>query len=215
MEILQAELKWGDRLYPLTGKVRYIILHHAAGHGSVRAVHAYHRDVNGWSGIAYHLYIRRSGEVWAGRPLEMKGAHCLGYNGCSIGVCFEGDFEKEVMPPEQLEAGREAVEYLRKRFPGARVLGHRELSKTACPGANFPLEELKGARDMSGEEIYRALCEYLADKPCPEWAAKELEEAKALGITDGGHPMQPTPRYQAAIMAKRAAVSAMNMGRGE
>lgn len=94
------------------------------------------------------------------------------------------------------------------------MLGHRELSKTVCPGANFPLEELKGARDMSGEEIYRALCEYLADKPCPEWAAKELEEAKALGITDGGHPMQPTPRYQAAIMAKRAA-AAMNAGRGE
>ena len=215
MEILNAELKWGDRLYPLEEPVKYIILHHAAGHGSVRAVHAYHRDVNGWSGIAYHIYIRRSGEVWAGRPLNVKGAHCLGYNGCSIGVCFEGNFEKEIMPAAQLEAGREAVEYLRSLFPGARVLGHRELGTTACPGANFPLEDIKGERKMSGEEIYRALCEYLADKPCPEWANEELEQAAALGITDGRHPMQPTPRYQAAIMAKRAAQVAIKANKEE
>ena len=33
----------------------------------------------------------------------------------------------------------------------------------------------------------------------------ELAEAVALGITDGTNPMQLIPRYQAAIMAKRAA----------
>jgi len=33
----------------------------------------------------------------------------------------------------------------------------------------------------------------------------ELAEAVALGITDGKNPMQLIPRYQAAIMAKRAA----------
>ena len=48
----------------------------------------------------------------------------------------------------------------------------------------------------------------------PEWVAvedewgtltwKELEEAVAMGITDGTDPMGLIPRYQAAIMAKRA-----------
>lgn len=204
MEILNAELEWGDRLYPLTEPVRYIILHHAAGHGGVKAVHRYHRYTNGWSGIAYHLYVRQNGEIWSGRPMDMKGAHCLGYNGCSIGICFEGDFEKEAMTARQLDAGKQAIEYVLSKYPGARVLGHGELGKTACPGAYFPLEELKGGNEMSGEEIYRRLCEYLSTLPCPEWAASELEQAKQLGITDGRHPMQPTPRYQAAIMAKRA-----------
>ena len=59
--------------------------------------------------------------------------------------------------------------------------------------------------DMTGEEIYRKLQDYLAKQKAPDWAAAELEEAVALGITDGKNPMQLIPRYQAAIMAKRAA----------
>ena len=57
---------------------------------------------------------------------------------------------------------------------------------------------------MSGEEIYMALQTYLKDVKLPDWANKEMEEAKAMGITDGTNPMQLIPRYQAAIMAKRA-----------
>ena len=38
-----------------------------------------------------------------------------------------------------------------------------------------------------------------------EWAEKELAEAVAMGITDGTRPVELVPRYQAAIMAKRAA----------
>ena len=58
--------------------------------------------------------------------------------------------------------------------------------------------------DMTGEEIYNKLQAYLATQPLPSWAKAEIEEAKALGITDGKNPMQLIPRYQAAIMAKRA-----------
>jgi hypothetical protein len=57
---------------------------------------------------------------------------------------------------------------------------------------------------MTGEEIYNELQNYLAKQPLPSWAKAELEEAKALGITDGKNPMQLIPRYQAAIMANRA-----------
>lgn len=58
--------------------------------------------------------------------------------------------------------------------------------------------------DMTGEEIYNKLREYAAAQPVPEWAKKELDEAVAMGITDGSDPMGLVPRYQAAIMAKRA-----------
>lgn len=57
---------------------------------------------------------------------------------------------------------------------------------------------------MTGKEIYDALQGYLAEQPVPEWAKKELQEAVAAGITDGSRPMELIPRYQAAIMAKRA-----------
>lgn len=58
--------------------------------------------------------------------------------------------------------------------------------------------------DMTGEEIYNKLNEYLVDLSAPDWAKKELQEAVDMGITDGTRPMQLIPRYQAAIMCKRA-----------
>ena len=57
---------------------------------------------------------------------------------------------------------------------------------------------------MTGEEIYKELTAYTVSLPLPEWAKEELEEAVAMGITDGTDPMGLIPRYQAAIMAKRA-----------
>lgn len=64
---------------------------------------------------------------------------------------------------------------------------------------------VSGADGLTGEEIWRRLTEYLASRPVPEWARCELAAAVALGITDGQRPTEPVPRYQAAIMAKRAA----------
>lgn len=57
---------------------------------------------------------------------------------------------------------------------------------------------------MTGKEIYDALNNYLKTQPVPTWAKKELQEAVNMGITDGKEPMSLIPRYQAAIMAKRA-----------
>lgn len=61
--------------------------------------------------------------------------------------------------------------------------------------------------NMTGEEIYNKLNEYLGRQPVPAWAKAELEEARKAGITDGANPMQLIPRYQAAIMALRSAKS--------
>ena len=57
---------------------------------------------------------------------------------------------------------------------------------------------------MTGKEIYDALNDYLKKQPAPAWAREEVAEAVRLGITDGKEPMALIPRYQAAIMAKRA-----------
>lgn len=65
--------------------------------------------------------------------------------------------------------------------------------------------EFEQEDSMTGKEIYESLNEYLGRQPVPAWARAELEEAVSLGITDGKNPMQLIPRYQAAIMAKRAA----------
>ena len=90
---------------------------------------------------------------------------------------------------------------------------HRWFANKACPGdylysrlgdiAKQVNAKLEGDT-MTGEEIYKELTAYTASLPLPGWAKEELEEAVAMGITDGTDPMGLIPRYQAAIMAKRA-----------
>lgn len=70
------------------------------------------------------------------------------------------------------------------------------------------IETWKGEANMSYEkwvEYHERYMAELAEEEVPEWAKAELDEAICLGITDGTRPMQLIPRYQAAIMAKRAA----------
>ncbi len=62
---------------------------------------------------------------------------------------------------------------------------------------------------LDGKEILDRVQKYLNTQKVPDWAGAELEEARKLGITDGTYPMQMIPRYQAAIMAKRAVDAAV------
>ena len=48
-----------------------------------------HVVVNGWRDIGYHFYITQEGVVYPCRPVERMGAHALGYNAHSIGICYE------------------------------------------------------------------------------------------------------------------------------
>ena len=79
---------------PVRKATKRVILHHAAGRGSVYQIHKSHLN-NGWSGIGYHFYITRDGKIWQGRQLDRVGAHCLNSNSDSIGICFEGNMQKE------------------------------------------------------------------------------------------------------------------------
>lgn len=203
-------------------KTKYIILHHAAASGSVESIHQHHRYNNGWLGIGYNYYVRKDGTIWRGRPENCTGAHTVGYNDKSIGICFEGNFETEKMSEAQLQAGLWLIRDILKRYPEAIIGGHREYDGTACPGKNFP-EALLNAGEKSEEELYMDIeslihnmtdeqayrllekaQRHAAELPSPAWAEEELNAAIAAGITDGERPMQLIPRYQAAIIAARA-----------
>lgn len=132
-------------------KTDYIVLHHRAGDGDIASIHSQHL-ANGWAGVGYHLYVRKNGQVFSGRPLDTVGAHCIGYNEISVGICFEGNFENETMSALQLAAGREAVSYLKALYPSARVVKHGDLIATACPGKNFPFEKLKNGTEIKEAE---------------------------------------------------------------
>ena len=59
--------------------------------------------------------------------------------------------------------------------------------------------------DKQAYELLEKAQRHAATLPAPDWAAKELAEAKVMGITDGSRPMGLTMRYETAIMTKRTA----------
>lgn len=140
-EILKPAYKWNGSLVTRSKPTQYIILHHAAANASPENIHEYHKSL-GWTGIGYNLYVRKTGQIYEGRPLDKVGAHCVGYNDKSVGICFEGNFEQEYMTQTQIDAGRKALAYVRALYPNAKVVQHKDLAQTACAGKNFPFEEI-------------------------------------------------------------------------
>ncbi|AEG14675.1 N-acetylmuramoyl-L-alanine amidase family 2 [Desulfofundulus kuznetsovii DSM 6115] len=131
-------------------KTHFLVLHHAdASRCTVYDVHQWHLN-KGWAGCGYHFFVSKDGRVYRGRPIDTVGAHCPGHNASSIGICCEGNYEQEHMPPAQWRALLELVAYLKRIYPGVRVAGHRDLYPTACPGRYFPLEEIKAGRGPAG-----------------------------------------------------------------
>lgn len=84
---------------------------------------------------------------------------------------------------------------------GSNVKGTFSIGKnyTRYKAPDPPKEE-----EMTDKEVYEAFNRYAKTLTLPTWAINELKEAIAMGITDGSNPCSLIPRYQAAIMAKRA-----------
>ena len=135
MKIIESDLDFN--YMDTRSKTEQIILHHSGVTvlQSVETIHNYHKNTNGWSGIGYHFYVRKDGNIYRGRPENTVGAHCQGENYNSIGICFEGNFEKEKMSIEQVKAGHELVMYLLDKYSLVKgnVKKHNDFGSTVCP----------------------------------------------------------------------------------
>ena len=99
-------------------KIDEIIIHCSATpegrDHSVADVTAWHR-ARGFRTIGYHYLVHIDGRVERGRPESEIGAHCLGHNARSIGVCYVGGLAsdcktpKDTRTPEQRRMLRELV----------------------------------------------------------------------------------------------------------
>lgn len=83
---------------------RRIIFHHSlTDSGNVAVFRTYHQS-QGYEDIGYHFVLAKDGEIQRGRPLKYIGAHALGRNSDSIGVCLIGDFRHSEPTLAQLNA---------------------------------------------------------------------------------------------------------------
>lgn len=183
MKIIETNLKWAHSLTKRT-TTDTLVIHHAAGNGSVEAIHNGHVG-RGWAGIGYHYYVRKDGSVYRGRPEWAVGGHTSGHNWHTLGICFEGNFEEETMNSVQLKAGQELVAGILSRWGNLAVKRHKDLGNTLCPGKNFPFEKLLEKEDEPVAAVY----EKLGDVPTSYRSTIEkLMRMGALNGSDIGDP---------------------------
>lgn len=152
MQIINEKYNWNGG-FTSRFKTNYIVLHHAeAVKCTAQDVHSWHR-ANGWTGIGYHFFVRKDGTIYRGRPINVVGAHVQGMNSCSVGICAEGDYhtKEKTMPQAQKKSIIELCQYLKKNYyPNAKIVGHREIGDSNCPGRYYPLDEIKNMKYTEG-----------------------------------------------------------------
>lgn len=124
----------------------YLVLHTAAYSGrncDASVIDSWHKK-RGWQGIGYHYVIlnnrhdnKPDGELEAGRGNNISGAHCLGLNGKSLGICCVGHGDKEDFTEKQYIT---LITLCRKlmakhHIPLENVIGHREVNILADKGS--------------------------------------------------------------------------------
>ena len=118
----------------LLKEVKYLVVHCTATRLSQRVsvedIDRWHK-AQGWSGIGYHWYVDRDGHIFPGRSEREAGAHVIGYNHCSIGICYEGGLDEQgisadTRTPSQKAALLFIIKDLKQSYPNAVILGHRD-----------------------------------------------------------------------------------------
>lgn len=112
---------------------------------TVEDIRRWHRE-RGFNDIGYHYVIYLDGSIHKGRDESLVGAHCVGQNQTSIGICYiggvatDGKTAKDTRTEAQKQAIRKLVKELQAKYPNVTVHGHNEFASKACPSFNVKTE---------------------------------------------------------------------------
>jgi hypothetical protein len=146
-------------------KINNIIIHCSdSGFGNANMIRSWHKE-RGWRDIGYHFIILNgqitknfylnalNGSISVGRELDENnylsyneiGAHTLGYNKSSIGICLIGI---NIFTVQQFDALIDLVAEFMELYeiPIKNVLGHYETERAkgkTCPNIDMDLFRLK------------------------------------------------------------------------
>ena len=100
-------------------------------------IEKWHKE-RGFKSIGYHYVITLDGKTHKGRDLEEVGAHCSGQNKNSIGICYVGGCDKYMRPKDTRTREQKMsliwlIDYLRNKYPGIKIYGHKEYANKECP----------------------------------------------------------------------------------
>jgi len=143
----------------------FIIVHHTGGtdadpladtsHHTFEIVKEWHLH-KGWEDIGYHYFIEKDGKLTAGRKETYHGAHTVGYNEKSIGICLAGNFDQTMPTEAQEQALTSLMKDIRTRYkiPIEKILPHRHFANKTCYGRRLAddwAQKLLGQKDYFPE----------------------------------------------------------------
>ncbi|MBF4160148.1 N-acetylmuramoyl-L-alanine amidase [Nocardioides acrostichi] len=166
-----ANEKWAEHDPVICRTIQQVHIHHSASSngyarrdvpGMIRSFYAYHTQSLGWSDIGYNFLVDRFGRIWVGRAggpnRPIRGAHTLGFNDTSVGICVIGNYEQVKPSAKAITAivklaswklhmyhrrpggsarvwSHSSDKYPKREWVRLRVIdGHRDTNDTACPG---------------------------------------------------------------------------------
>lgn len=125
-------------------ETNYIIIHCSATRPSqdigFKEINRWHIE-RGFLNCGYHFIIKRNGIIEDGRTTDSVGAHTLGRNHDSIGICMVGGVSQDNIKiwednfePEQWESLKRLVYGLHEEYPKAEIKGHYHFTHDKkCP----------------------------------------------------------------------------------
>ena len=118
--------------------ITHIVVHHSASPADteVEEIRKWHIE-RGFSDIGYHKIITADGIIHDARPENIVPASVKGKNKGTLAVCLTGNFEKYPPTEFQLIALQLQIIHWKEKHPDAKVVGHRDLGPSECPGQNL------------------------------------------------------------------------------
>ena len=138
----------------MANKVEMIIVHHTGGTDanpladtsgqSFEIVDEWHRKQWNFKSslghyIGYHYFIDKTGKVTQGRADGDTGAHTIGKNNSSLGICLAGNFSATLPTEAQVEALTKLLREKTKQYHllPEKIFPHRKFANKECYGAKL------------------------------------------------------------------------------
>ncbi|MCR4327755.1 MAG: peptidoglycan recognition protein family protein [Nanoarchaeota archaeon] len=148
----------------------WIILHSTIKHQTLDSIYRLHVNKLKWNGIGYHFFISGPGKVYQTRPLDKEGAHALGFNFNSIGICIPENEDLNL----NLKKTKKLVEKVNEEFGNLPVMSHT-LAQVKYLNKLFKFKELnyhffEETEYVNREKYLQTKNEYrkIADKLTPK-----------------------------------------------
>jgi N-acetylmuramoyl-L-alanine amidase len=134
-------------------KVTKLIIHHSlTKDGTAKdwdAIRRYHMQEKGWTDIGYHWGVENVNGaivILRGRLENVPGAHTIGMNQKSLGICVVGNYD--LGPPSDAVLNRLAdlcaLKCKEYHLRPEDIEPHSKYaSYKTCPGTKFPMDKLR------------------------------------------------------------------------